>query len=253
MDRQLVFDLPVRPATGRADFFVAPSNALAVAEIDRWRAWPAGKLALIGPEGAGKSHLVQVWADDARARILPAADLAGWQPPGGRAPGNVAVEDVPAIAGDTAAEEALFHLHNFVLAEGGRLLVTGTAPPALWPIALPDLASRMRATPSIRLEEPDDTLLQAVLLKLFADRQLVPQPSLIPWLLRRMERSFAEAGRIVAALDARALGTGRSIGPRLAAEVLEAVEGGSREVDGRAAADPAPGAAERPGDESETR
>ncbi|WP_106203977.1 chromosomal replication initiator DnaA [Aliiruegeria haliotis] len=217
MPEQLTIPLPVRPATGREDFFISPSNALAVAEVDRWRDWPAGKLALIGPEGAGKTHLAHVWATEAGARILSARDLAGQAPD----PGNVVVEDVPEIAGDDAAERALFHLHNLVLAEGGRLLVTGATPPALWKIALPDLASRMRGTPSARLDPPDDMLLQAVLLKLFADRQIAPRPTLLPWLLKRMDRSFAEAGRVVATLDAAALETGSEIGPRLAAEVLD--------------------------------
>ncbi len=216
MTEQLVLNLPVRPALGREDFFLSPGNALAVAEIDRWEAWPAGKLALIGPEGAGKTHLAHVWAEQAGATILPATGLAGWEP----RPGNYAIEDIPDAAGDEEAERALFHLHNFVLAEGGRLLVTGVTPPALWVIDLPDLASRMRGTPSVRLEAPDDALLQALLLKLFADRQITPQPSLIPWLLKRMDRSFAAAGRLVAELDARALATGRPIGVKLATEIL---------------------------------
>lgn len=218
MPRQLGLDLPVRTATGRQDFFISPANSLAVAEVDRWHDWPAGKLALIGPEGAGKSHLAHVWATDAGARILPARTLAAQTPQ----PGNLVIEDAPEVAGDRAGEEALLHWHNLVLAEGGRLLLTGTGPPGQWPIRLPDLASRLRGTPTALLEPPDDALLQAVLLKLFADRQIAPQPSLLPWLLKRMERSFAEAGRIVAALDAAALASGRPIGPRLAAEVLNA-------------------------------
>ncbi|MFV0335128.1 MAG: chromosomal replication initiator DnaA [Tropicimonas sp.] len=217
MIRQLNLDLPVRSATGREDFFVSPSNALAVAQIDRWRKWPHGKLALIGPEGSGKTHLSHIWAEETGARIVAARDLSGSQP----RPGNVVVEDVPDIAGNGAGERALFHLHNFVLAEGGMLLVTGDRPPALWPIRLPDLASRMRATPTARLEPPDDALLQALLLKLFTDRQITVPPGLLPWLLKRMDRSFAEAARIVAALDQRALETGRPIGPKLAAEVLD--------------------------------
>lgn len=216
MPEQLNLDLPVRQATGREDFFLSPGNALAVAEVDGWRDWPARKLALIGPEGSGKTHLTHVWATEAGAEILQASDLVSWTP----RPGNVAVEDVPELAGDAEAERALFHLHNFVLAEGGRLLVTGMQPPALWRIDLPDLASRMRGTPSARLEPPDDALLQAVLYKLFADRQIAPQPSLVPWLLRRMDRSFAEAGRIVAELDRHALATGRPVGVKLAAELL---------------------------------
>lgn len=218
MPEQLRLDLPVRPATGRADFFISPSNALAVAEIDRWRDWPTGKLAVIGPEGSGKTHLTHVWATESGARVVRASDLPDLPPTSA----SIAVEDVPEIAGDPVAEEALLHCHNFVLAEGGSLLLTGTTPPALWNIRLPDLASRMRATPSARLEPPDDRLLQAILLKLFVDRQIMPHPTLLPWLMRRMDRSFAEAGRVVAALDRAALGTGRQIGPRLAAEVLDA-------------------------------
>jgi chromosomal replication initiation ATPase DnaA len=222
---QLNLDLPVRPASGRGDFFVSPANALALAAVDGWRDWPGGKLALIGPEGAGKTHLTHVWAEAAGARILPAAALLEAVVAAGASPatrdGNLAVEDVEQIAGDAAAEQALLHLHNLVLAEGGRLLLTGTTPPARWPIALPDLASRLAATPVARLEPPDDALLAALLVKLFADRGIAAPPALVAFLVPRMERSSAAAGRLVAALDARALATGRSLGPRLAAEVLD--------------------------------
>ena len=140
MARQLAFDLPARPALGRADFFLSPANATAAAALDGWRDWPAGKLALTGPEGAGKTHLAHVWAAEADAVFAPRAELAGMA-------AAVIVEDVDRLGGDPEAEERLFHLHNRVLAEGGRLLVTGRAPPAQWPLALPDLASRMQGTP----------------------------------------------------------------------------------------------------------
>lgn len=220
MAEQLTFDLPVRSASGRADFFIAPANKLAVAEIDRWQDWPARKLLLIGPNGSGKSHLAHVWAQESGARVCTARSLVGQTPQ----PGHRAVEDVEEIAGDAEAETALFHWHNLVLAEGGTLLFTATRPAALWPIGLPDLASRMQATPGTRLEAPDDTLLGAVLLKLFSDRQIAPPAPLLSWLTARMERSFAAAGQLVEALDAQALRTGRPIGRKLAAEVLEQME-----------------------------
>ena len=214
---QLPLDLPARAGSGRADFIVSAANALALAQIDGWRDWPGGRLALIGPQGAGKSHLIRVWAAEAGAEVLAAADLSGVAP----AAAHVAVEDVPRIAGQAAAERALLHLHNEVLSRGGRLLVTGIGPPGRWGIALPDLASRLDAAPVARLERPDDALLAALLVKLFADRGIVPPANLIPWLVARMERSFTEAGRIVAALDARSLATGRPVGRALAREVLE--------------------------------
>lgn len=221
MTEQMAFDLPVRSATGREDFFVSPSNAVAVAQIEAWRDWPQRKLVLVGPEGAGKTHLAHVWADASGAQIVAATALAGAGIEALAVQGAVAVEDADRIAGDRAAEEALFHLHNLVLAEGGTLLLTARGAPRQWPLTLPDLRSRLEATASATLEAPDDALLAALLVKLFTDRQISVPPRLIPYLVGRMDRSFAAAQALVAALDRRALETGRKISERLAAELLD--------------------------------
>ncbi|WP_296761944.1 DnaA/Hda family protein [Sediminimonas sp.] len=219
MARQLSFELPVRPALGREDFFVSPANAMAVALIEGWHNWPGRKLALIGPAGAGKTHLAHVWAAASGAQIVSATDLAGADIPA-LAAAPVAVEDVPAIAGDAAAEDALFHLHNLVLAEGHSLLLSADRPAHRWGLVLPDLDSRMQQAQAATLAPPDDRLLAAVLGKLFADRQLNPTPETIPYLVPRMARSFDAARRLVAALDDAALAQGRPVTRRLAAEVL---------------------------------
>jgi chromosomal replication initiation ATPase DnaA len=218
--QQLAFDLPARPALEREDFFVSVANAQAVALIEGWRDWPARKLALSGPRGAGKTHLAHVWAARAGARIVAAGDL-GRADIAALAAGPVAVEDADGIAGRAEAEAALFHLHNLVLAEGHALMVTGAAPPRRWGLALPDLASRMEAMPLVRLGPPDDALLAAVLAKLFADRQLAPTPDCVPYLAQRIERTFEAARATVAEIDARALATGRRVTRQLAAEVLD--------------------------------
>ncbi|MDH3263910.1 MAG: DnaA/Hda family protein [Paracoccaceae bacterium] len=220
MPEQLALPLPRREARGREAFFVSPANALAVRQIEAWRAWPEGKLVLTGPEGAGKTHLAHVWAALAGARIVDALALAPAEIPS-LAEAPVAVEDADRTAGHARAETALFHLHNLALANGQPLLLTARKPPAQWHLALPDLQSRMAATATATLEPPDDALLTAVLVKLFADRQIAPPPRLIDFCLKRMDRSFAAAQRLVAALDARALATGRPIGQSLAAELLD--------------------------------
>ena len=220
MHRQLSFDLPVRAALGREDFFVAPGNAMAVALIEGWQHWPGRKLLLEGPKGAGKTHLAHVWAQAAGARIIAARDLAGADIPAlARQP--VAIEDAPLIAGDMAAENALFHLHNLIIAEGHFLLLTADRPAARWGLHLPDLASRMQGTQATRLGPPDDRLLTALLAKLFADRQLIPTPDTIPYLVTHMDRSFDAARLLVAALDSAALAEARPINRHLAVEVLE--------------------------------
>ncbi|MDI3335225.1 DnaA/Hda family protein [Defluviimonas aestuarii] len=217
MPRQLAFDLPVRPALGREDFFVSPANELALAALDAG-GWPQGKMLLLGPEGSGKSHLAQVWAGDTGARVIVASDLATLPLPEA---GPMVVEDADRIAGDRVAETALFHLHNHLLAAEAPLLLTAWRGPTHWGLILPDLKSRMEATATAELLPPDDALLSAVCLKLFADRQLQVTPALIQWLIRRIDRSFAAARATVATLDAVALQRGRPVTRALAAEVLD--------------------------------
>ncbi len=220
MPRQLSFDLPVRESRGRGDFFVSDANAAALAMIEGWQDWPQRKLVLTGPEGAGKTHLAHVWAGLSEAAIVPARTLNEADIPA-LAAAPVAVEDCDRIAGDRALETALFHLHNLVLAEGHAALFTAALAPRRWPLVLPDLASRMQATALARIAPPDDALLAAVLTKHFSDRQLSPGPATVPYLARRIERSFAAARDIVERLDAAALERARAITPALAREVLD--------------------------------
>lgn len=203
---------------GAEDFFVSAANGRAHDMVMASHNWPDGKLALIGPEGAGKSHLARVWAEASGATIRQACTLL--EPIAPVVPGDrLCIEDVDRLPRE--AEEALFHLHNNLLGSGGRLLLTARVAPARWSVALPDLASRMTATTVVTIEDPDDDLLRAVLTKLFADRQLTPEPKLVQWLLPRMERSFAAAARIVAEIDRRALAEGRVINASLAREILD--------------------------------
>ena len=223
MAKQLSFDLPVRQALGREDFFVSPANAAAVGMIESWQEWPARKLVLAGPAGSGKTHLTWVWSTLAKAQVIEARALADADIPA-LASANIAVEDAHTVAGDRAAEESLFHLHNLTLAEGHALLISADRPPKRWGLRLPDLASRMQGTGLVSLDAPDDQLLAAVMMKLFADRQLSPTPDTIPYLIPRMARSFDAARTLVAALDDTALETRRPINRTLARQVLDKLQ-----------------------------
>jgi chromosomal replication initiation ATPase DnaA len=211
--RQLAFDLGHRPALGAEDFLVAPSNAEAVAWLDRWPAWPAPALVLHGPAGSGKTHLAHVF--EARSGAKNVAE--GLTPE--RVP-HLAAASVVVDPAEGAAEEPLLHLYNLVAERRGALLLVGRSPPAQWRIGLADLRSRLLASPTVALRPPDDALLGAVMLKLFADRQIVVGDELIAFLLRRTERSFEAARRVVGQLDRAALAAGRPITVPFAGEVL---------------------------------
>ena len=225
MAEQLTFQLPVKASRDRGDFFVSAANALAVSRVEGTESWTRGKLALIGPGKSGKSHLANVWCETEDAWItnpnaLVASDISAIDTP-------VAVE-IEDGAMEAAEEEALFHLHNYLTAFGLPLLLIARDPPARWPVGLPDLKSRLEAIEVVRIDPPDDVLLAAVLVKLFADRQLQVAPDLVGWLVPRMERSFAECERVVTALDEAALSERRKINRSLAREVLENLHGEAR-------------------------
>jgi chromosomal replication initiation ATPase DnaA len=213
----LDFGLPVRVARGRADFHVSQSNAEAVRWIDRWPDWPAPALLLFGPEGCGKTHLAQVWRERAQAELVAGAgvdEAAAARLLGAKA---VAVDDA-----DRAPEQSLLHLYNACVGRGGHVLLTSRRAPGDWPVALPDLLSRLRAAVAVAVAPPDDALLAALLVKHFFDRQLRVRPEVIVYLVARMERSFAAAAALAARLDAAGLGAKSPITVALARRVLAA-------------------------------
>jgi len=212
---QLVLDLPHRAALGRDDFLVAPSNADAVEWLDRWPDWPAPALALHGPPGCGKTHLAQVWQARSGAATVTAASLALGDVPALAQQGAVVIDDAEA-----APEQPLLHLYNLLAERRGTVLLAAARPPASWTLRLADLRSRLLSCPAVAMEAPDEALIGAVLVKLFAYRQLAVKEDLIVFLLEHIERSFAAAGEIVAALDRAALAQRRRITVRLARELL---------------------------------
>ena len=242
---QLTLAFAHRPALDAEDFWVAPSNADAVSWIDRWRAWTHPVLVLHGPPGCGKTHLGQVFMAATEGVSLASADLATCDParlaagreganderPGGivraRSSDLAACAAGPAVLVEDAdrnlgpeGERALFHLHNRIVEAKGRLLLTARVPPVRWPVALPDLASRVRAAALVAIGAPDEALIGAILVKLFADRQVRVDPAVVSFLVMRMERSFEAARRLVAAMDAAALAERRPITVPLAAQIL---------------------------------
>ena len=226
--RQLALALGHAESYAREDFLEGPSNAGALALIDAWPDWPARAIALIGPEGSGKTHLAMVWAAAVGARVVSARTLGELDLPAALATGALVIENAEA-GGD---ERALFHVINLAREENAFVLFTARSAPALWPVTTPDLVSRLRALPTVTLEPPDDAMLRAVIVKLAADRQLPLEESVVSYLLTRIERSFAAARRAVIALDEEALRQGRPPSRALAAEMFR--EGGAEAADARA-------------------
>ncbi|MEZ5851871.1 MAG: DnaA/Hda family protein [Hyphomicrobiaceae bacterium] len=224
--RQLVLELPHRAAFGDEDFLVSSSNAAATDLVDRWPDWPVASALVLGPARSGKSHLAHVWCRRSGAEIVAAATLDDAAIGCLSRNGSLVVEDLDAGIGD---EKILFHILNLAREHRQFVLLTSSQAPGDLNVALPDLRSRLRALPVVQIETPDEELLRALLVKLFADRQLVVEPHVLAYLALHIERSTETAARIVEEIDHRALATRRKVTRALAAEVLGEVSSADAE------------------------
>lgn len=215
--RQLPLALAYAPQYGRDAFVPGQSNEAALKLIETWPDWPSAVALVCGPAGSGKTHLAHIWAGRAGAAIVEGAGLRVENLPPFLPGSGVAVEDVDALA---IPEAALFHLINRVKEQSASLLLTAREPAERWAVRLPDLRSRLRQAMPATLGAPDDELLRKVLVKLFADRQLIVERQVIDYLVVRMERSLSFAASLVRTLDSTALAAGRRITRPMAALTL---------------------------------
>jgi chromosomal replication initiation ATPase DnaA len=214
---QLPLPFPHAPGYDARDFLAAASNQEALAWLDT--DWPERRLALWGPAGCGKSHLLHIWAEKTGARLLTGQALTEQTP---RDLGDL--PELKALALDdahtVASEALLLHVLNTARDRALHIVLAAATPPSRWPVQLPDLVSRLRAITAVEIGPPSDDLLAALLVRLLSDRQLSVAQSVQDWLLMRLPRSAEALRHAVALLDQVSLASGRAITRSFAAGIL---------------------------------
>lgn len=184
------------PAPEDSDsFIVTAANRNAVDGIDRSSSWPVRAAILTGPRKSGRSLLGRIFAAKT---------------------GGTLIDD-----GEQHREAEIFHRWNAAQEERKPLLIVAMSPPPLWKVKLPDLASRLSATPVFTLGDPDDVLVAMLLEKLLGQRGLQLGPGVINYIATRIERSYIALMRVIDALDGAALSQHRAVTLRLVRVVLQ--------------------------------
>jgi hypothetical protein len=189
----LPLDWPV--ADRDEDFLISEANRAAFEHLKRWSLWPVMASLVTGPRKSGRSLLGRLFV----------------RKTGGRLFDNAEAHD----------EEALFHAWNEAQGSRRPLLIVADKPPPAWTIKLPDLRSRLAATPQVEIGAPDDALLGQLVLKLLGDRGIAAPPELADYLVPRIERSYISVIMIVDILDRVMLSHHRRMTVPLAKRALE--------------------------------
>lgn len=204
--KQIPFDFVPRTYMGREDFMVAPCNREAFNLVDSWPKWLTQGMIIYGPKGCGKSHLANLFAD--KVKIFADKPIKVSLIDAGR----INLRNVNKIASENqsivienltpkANAEALFHLFNLYNTEGRYMLWTAETAPSRMSFALKDLQSRLNMLPSVEIKEPDDLMLQTLIVKLFNDRQILISPEILNFIVTNVPRSFEYIGKLVEECD----------------------------------------------------
>jgi chromosomal replication initiation ATPase DnaA len=202
VESQLLLEIGLPGSMERDDLVVAPSNRDAVILIESWPDWPGPSVVIAGPPGSGKTHLGQIWRQEAGAHACEPSQLNTGDLQSALSGEPILIDGIEPGAFD---EDLLFHIMNAVRSNGGTLLMTSAHWPGAWRVETPDLRSRIAAATTVEIGEPDDALLVGVMAKLFADRQITVESGVIRYIAMRIERSLSSAVSTVDRLDRASL------------------------------------------------
>ncbi|WP_420833455.1 HdaA/DnaA family protein [Sphingomonas pollutisoli] len=173
---------------------VTQSNERAVQQLEHWSTWPVAAVVVTGPRKSGRSLLARIFAAKAGGQLIDDAEQQ--------------------------READIFHAWNRAQETRKPVVIVAYAPPPEWAIRLPDLRSRLVASPTLRLGDPDEALMRALFERQFYRRGLDARSDLIEWLVRRIERTHVALLRAVDVLDEAVLGSRKRLSITLARATL---------------------------------
>lgn len=223
--KQLPLGIVFNPAYRMEDFYPSKKVMPILKLFNDVSLWKSHCLIIYGSSGAGKTHLCHIFKEilinnkvsdnvlieeGSSLNSLHIADMV-------KAAKYIALDNIENIEDETT----LLHLFNFSKENGGKLLLTSQCPPNRLHFKLPDLTSRIMTATALEIPEPDDETITAVIVKLFADRQMSISEEALSYLLPRIERSFKTIRILVEKADTLSLSEKKGITVPLLKKVID--------------------------------
>ncbi len=204
--KQTTFNFSHKPYMEKDDFIVSDCNIQAYNIINMWPEWLHFATCIYGPKGSGKTHLAYMFAQKVmqisqpvfQVQTIQAHNINLYTP-------EKLFAQSPCLIIENLCEdldnEAMFHIYNYFRDNKGYILFLANTSPSYMNFKLPDLSSRIKEIPAIEIMQPSDEMINMLLLKLFADRQLKVSAEVLKYALSYMTRSFDYAQKLVIEAD----------------------------------------------------
>jgi chromosomal replication initiation ATPase DnaA len=213
---QLLLDFDYEQNFRDDDFYVGKSNFYSFELINNWPKWEKNFLNISGEKFSGKTHLTNIFLkkfDGIRiqSKLLTDENLRAIKPYQ-----NVVLEDLNL----NANEKLIYSLFNIIDQDNKFLIITSSEPIAEIDFSLEDLKSRTKNCLLAKIENPDDELMFALILKNLSDRQITLDKKLIDFIIKRVERSYGKIFEFIYKIDKISLKKKKSIDFKIINEAL---------------------------------
>ena len=213
---QLLLELDYKTNFNEHDFYLSKSNSYAFNFINRWPDWEKKILNISGEKFSGKSHLANIFKLKSKAFLVKGNKIDDSIFKCLKLYESIIIDDFE----ECNEEELLYSIFNLIDQDNKYLLINSLKPINKIKFKLPDLASRSKNCLYAEIENPDDELLFAIILKNFSDRQIKIEKKIINFIISRVDRSYRKIDEFIYKVDELSLKKKKPINLKTIKEIL---------------------------------
>ena len=213
---QLLLELDYKTNFNEHDFYLSKSNSNAFNLINRWPDWNKKILNISGEKFSGKSHLANIFKLKSKAFLINGNKIDNSIFKSLKLHESIIIDDFE----ECNEEEILYSIFNLIDQDSKYLLINSLKPINEIKFKLPDLGSRSKNCLYVKIENPDDELLFAIILKNFSDRQIKIDEKIINFIISRIDRSYRKIDEFIYKIDELSLKKKKPINLKTIKEIL---------------------------------